>query len=134
MNSQSITPKISSHGLINKYEYFNLNYSTIHIFSQKYFVNTIHVNSETLRLLFTANHPIIGSLCEPEFQGHFRPHTNQHMIYSTKHNPSNPNNPCTITNFPKRALKIPTIRSQVLGSIKRPLKASNQPKHYKTLT
>ena len=32
-------------------------------------------------------------------------------------------------NFPK----IPIIRSQVLGPIKRPFKASNQPKHYKTL-
>ena len=33
----------------------------------------------------------------------------------------------------KNSLKIPTIRSQVLGLIKRPFKASNQPKHYKTL-
>ena len=33
----------------------------------------------------------------------------------------------------KNSLKIPTIRSQVLGPIKRPFKASNQPKHYKTL-
>ena len=48
MNSQSITPKISSHGLINNHEQFDLNYSTIHIFSQKYFVNTIHVNCGTL--------------------------------------------------------------------------------------
>ena len=128
-HSSSILPKISSHGLIYKYEQFDLNYSTKQIISQKYFVNTIHVSSETLRLLFTANHPIIGSLCEPEFHGHFRPHTNQHMIYSTKHNPSSPNSPCTVTDCPKRALKIPTIRSQVLGHIKRSFKASNQPKH-----
>ena len=67
MNFQSITPKISPHGLINKYEQFNLNYSTIHIFSQKYFVNTIHMNSETLGLLFTANHQTSVPLCEPEF-------------------------------------------------------------------
>ena len=128
-HSSSISPKISSYGLIYNYEQFDLNYSTKHIISQKYFVNTIHVNSEPLGLLFTANHPIIGSLCEPKFHGHFRPHTNQHMIYSIKHNPSSPNSPCTVTDCPKRALKIPTIRSQVLGPIKRPFKASNQPKH-----
>ena len=45
-NSQSITPKISSHGIINKHEQFNLNHSTKHIFTQKYFVNTIHVNGK----------------------------------------------------------------------------------------
>ena len=45
--SQSITPKISSRWLINKHEQFNLNYSTKHIISQKYFMNTIHVNSKT---------------------------------------------------------------------------------------
>ena len=33
----------------------------------------------------------------------------------------------------KNSPKIPTIMSQVLGPIKRPFKASNQPKHYKTL-
>ena len=33
----------------------------------------------------------------------------------------------------KNSPKIPTIRSQVLGPIKRSFKASNQPKHYKTL-
>ena len=31
--------------------------------------------------------------------------------------------------YPKRAPKIPTIRSQVLGPIKWPLTASNQPNH-----
>ena len=128
-HSSSISSKISSHGLINKHEQFHLNYSTKHIISQKYFMNTIHVNSETLELLFTANNPIIGSLCEPEFHGHFRPHTNQHMIYRTKQNPSSLNSPCTVTDCPKRALKISTILSQVLGPIKRPFKASNQSKH-----
>ena len=129
VNSQSITPKISTHGLIKKYEQFDLNYSTKHIIPQKYFVNTIHVNSETLGLLFTANQPIIGSLCEPEFHGHFRPHTNQHMIYSTKHNPRSLNSPCTFTDCPKRALKILTIRSQVMEPIKQSFKALNQSKH-----
>ena len=52
-HSPSITQKIISHGLIIKYEQFDLNYSTKHIISQKYFINTIHMNSETLGLLFT---------------------------------------------------------------------------------
>ena len=48
--------KISSHGLINKHEQFILDHSTIHIFThkkKKRFCVTIHVNSETLGLLFT---------------------------------------------------------------------------------
>ena len=102
MNSQSITPKISSHGLINKYEQFNLNYSTIHIFSQKYFVNTIHMNSETLGLLFTTNHPTSVPYCEPEIHGHFRPHTHQNMIYCINQRLRCPNSPCTVTDCPKR--------------------------------
>ena len=53
-HSPSITPKISSYGLINKYEQFDLNYSTNHIISQKYFMNTIHMNNKTIGLLFTA--------------------------------------------------------------------------------
>ena len=44
--------KISLHGLINKHEQFILNNSTKHIFTPKIHV-TIHVNSETLGLLFT---------------------------------------------------------------------------------
>ena len=43
-HSSSITPKISSQGLINKHEQFYLNYSPEHIFLTKYFLNTIHVN------------------------------------------------------------------------------------------
>ena len=81
-HSPSITPKISSHGLINKYEQFNLNYSTKPIFSQKYFMNTIHVSSETLALLFTATLSTSVPLCEPEIHGHFRPHTHHNTIYS----------------------------------------------------
>ena len=52
--------KINSHGLINKHEQFILNHSTKHIFTQNYFMShsctihvTIHMNSKTLRLLFT---------------------------------------------------------------------------------
>ena len=37
-HSSSISPKISSHGLIYNYEQFDLNYSTKHMISQKYFV------------------------------------------------------------------------------------------------
>ena len=75
-HSPSITQKISSHGLINKYEQFDLNYSTKHIISQKYFMSTIHVNSKTLGggggggggggLLFTATLSTSVPLCEPE--------------------------------------------------------------------
>ena len=79
-HSPSIAPKISSH--VNKHEQFNLNYSTKHIISQKYFLNTIHVNSETSGLLCTANHPTSVPLCEPEFHSHFRPHTHHNTIYS----------------------------------------------------
>ena len=96
-HSPSITPKIISHGLINNYEQFNLNYSTIHIFTQNYFVFTIHMNSETLRLLFTANHPISVPLCEPEFHSHFRPHTHHNTIYFTIYTINNPNSPWTVT-------------------------------------
>ena len=93
------TPKISSHGLINKYEQFILNYSTIHIIPQKYFENTIHVNSETLGLLFTSNHPTSVSLGEPEFHSHF-------TIY-------NPNSPWTVTDCPHGFLKIPHLGSKI---------------------
>ena len=109
MNSQSITPKISSHGLINKYEQFNLNYSTIHIFSHKYFVNIIHVNSETLGLLFMANHPTSVPHCESEIHGHFRPYTHHNTIYSTYYTMNNPNSPWTVTDCPNLFLKLPLL-------------------------
>ena len=105
-HSPLIIPKISSHELINQYEQFNLNYSTNHTISQKYFMNTIHVNSETLGLLFTAKHPIIGSLCEPEFHGHFRPHTHQHTIYSINYHTMSPNSPHPLSRTAHTALKI----------------------------
>ena len=113
MNSQSITPKISSHGLFNKYEQFNLNYSTIHIFSQNYFVNTIHMNSETLGLLFTANHPTSVPHCEPEIHGHFRLFTHHNTIYSTNYTMSNPNSLWTVTDCPNGFLKLPHLGSKI---------------------
>ena len=66
-HSSSISPKVSSHGLIYNYEQFDLNYSTKHIISQNYFVNTIHVNSETLGLLFMANHQYRFHFVNPNF-------------------------------------------------------------------
>ena len=81
-HSPSITPKVSSYGLINKYEQFNLNYSTKPIFSQKYFMNAIYVNSETLGLLFTATLSTAVPLCEPEIHSHFRPQTHHNTICS----------------------------------------------------
>ena len=78
----------------------------------------------------------IGSLSEPEFLGHFRPYTYQSTIlYINQHN-LNPNSPyvglCR-NGQQRKSQKFPTIRSHVLGPIKRPLTASNQPKHRKTL-
>ena len=113
MNSQFITQKISSHELINKYEQFNLNYSTVHIFSQKYFVNTIHMNSETLGLLFKTNHPTSVPHCEPEIHGHFRPFTHHNTIYSTNYTMNNPNSPWIVTDYPNGFLKLPHLGSKI---------------------
>ena len=112
-HSPSITPKISSHELINKHEQFNLNYSTKPIFSQKHFMSTIHVNSETIGLLFTANHPISIPLCEPEFYSHFRPHTHHNTIYITNYTINNPNSPCTVTDCPNGFLKLSYLGSKI---------------------
>ena len=52
--------------------------------------------------------------------------------YTPKHNSqhkSSHNHLKQSLHCPKRVQNIPTIRSQVLGLIKRPLTASNQPKH-----
>ena len=126
-HSPSITLKISSHGLIDTYEQFDFNYSTKHIISQKYFMNTIHVNSETLRLLFTANHPTSVPLCDPKNQSPFRPHSHHNIIYSINYTTSSPNSPWTV----QTSSIIFTLRSQVLEPIKRSFKASNQPNHQK---
>ena len=96
-HSSSISPKISPHGLIYNYEQFDLNYSTKHIISQKYFVNTIHVNSETLGLLFTTNQPISVPLRELEFHSHSRPHTHHNTIYFIIYEINIQNSPNTIS-------------------------------------
>ena len=126
--SQFITPKISSHGLINKHEQFNLNYSTKHIFLTKYFMNAIDMNSETLGLLFTANHPTSIPLCEPKIQWPFRPHAHHNTTYSIIYTLA-----AQTVRGRSRTVQmgsiIFTLRSQVLGPIKWSFKASNQPNH-----
>ena len=99
-HSPSITLKISSHGLIDKYEQFDLNYSTKHIISQKYFMNTIHMNGETLGLLFMTNHPTSVPLCDPKNQWPFQPHSHHNIIYSINYTTSSPNSPWTVTDCP----------------------------------
>ena len=79
-HSPSITPKISSQGLINKHEQFYLNYSPEHIFLKKYFLNTIHMNSKTLELLFTTTFSTSVPPCEPEIQWLFRPFAYHNII------------------------------------------------------
>ena len=113
-NFTIITQKISSRGLINNHEQFDLNYSTNHFFLTKiYFVNTIHMNSKTIGLLFTANHPVIGSLCEPEFHSHFWPHTHHNTMYCTNFVIYNPNSPWTVTDCPHGFPKIPQLGSKI---------------------
>ena len=96
-------------------------------------MNTIHMNSETLGLLFTAKYPISVSPCEPEFYSHFRPHTHHNTICFTNYTINNPNSPSTVTDYTNWVSQFLTLRSQVLGLIKQSFKASTQPKHHKTL-
>ena len=105
--------KISSHGLIYNYEQFDLNYSTKHIISQKYFVNTIHMNSETLGLLFTANQPISVPLCEPEFHSHSRPHTHHNKIYFIIYEINIQNSPNTISDCTNGLQKLQQFGSKI---------------------
>ena len=72
-------------------------------------MNTIHVNSETLRLLFTANHPTSVPHRELEIHGHFRPYTHHNTIYSTNYTMNNPNNPWTVMDCPNGFLKPPHL-------------------------
>ena len=113
-HSSSISPKTSSHGLIYNYEQFDLNYSTKHIISQKYFVNTIHMNSETLELLFMTNHQHRFHFVKPKFPSHFRPHTHHYTIYFTNYTINNPNSPWIVTDCTIWVPQFLTIRSQVL--------------------
>ena len=85
---------------------------------------TAHMNSKTLGFTVPSTHQFIGSLCEPEFHGHFRPHTNQYMIYFTIFTTNNPNSPCTVTDGINGFPNFLTIQFQALGRIKRPLTVS----------
>ena len=76
-------------------------------------MNTIHVNSETLGLLFLANHPTSVPHYEPEIHGHFRPYTHHNTIYSTNYTMNNPNSPWTVTDCPNGFLKLPHLGSKI---------------------
>ena len=76
-------------------------------------MNTIHVNSETLGLLFTANHPTSVPHCEPKIHGHFRPYTHHNTIYSTNYTMNNPNNPWIVTDYPNGFLKLSHLGSKI---------------------
>ena len=69
-------------------------------------------------------HPTLVSLFETDINGHFRLRTHQNTIYCINYTTNCPNSLWTVTKLLKWAPKIPTIRSQVLGPIKRPLTAS----------
>ena len=77
----------------------------------------------------------------PMFWDRSTPHS-RHFLISSMHfkcqisrikDPNSPQIFWAVTATRENLKKIPTIRSHVLGPIKRPLTASNQPKHGKTL-
>ena len=88
--------KISSRGLINEHEQFNLNHSIKHIFFTKIFHVTIHVNSKPSGFLFTATTQHRFN----KFHGHSRPHTYQSTIYGINYTIWHPNSPWTVTDCP----------------------------------
>ena len=94
-----------------------------------YFVNTIHVNSETLGLLFMANHQHRFHFVNQNFIAisgliHI---TIQFVSQITTQTPKTAHK--TITDCTIGFHKFLTLRFQDLGPIKRPFKASTQPKH-----
>ena len=91
------------------------------------------MNSETLGSLYTSKYLISVSPCEPELYSHFRPHTHHNPIYFTIFTINNPNSQWSVTDCTNGFQNFLTIRFQDLGPIKRPFKASNRPKHHKTL-
>ena len=96
-------------------------------------MNTIHMNSETLGLLYTSKYPISVSPYEPELYSHFRPYTHHNLICFTNFMINNPNNPWSVTDCTNGFQNFLTIRFHDLGPIKRLFKVSNRPKHHKTL-
>ena len=91
------------------------------------------MDSETLELLYTSKYPISVSPCGPELYSHFRPHTQHNPICFTNFTINNPNSPWSVMDCINGFKIFLTIRFQDLGPIKRPFKASNRPKHHKTL-
>ena len=96
-------------------------------------MNTIHVNSETLGLLFTANHPMSVPLCEPEIQWPFQPHTHHHIIYSINYTINNPNSPWTVTDCPNGFQKLPHLGSKIWDRSNGRSRPQTNPIIYKTL-
>ena len=67
-------------------------------------MNTIHMNSKTFGLLFTATLSTLVPLCEHEIHGHFRPHAHHNIIYCVNYDSRCPNSPHpsrTVHNGPK---------------------------------
>ena len=91
------------------------------------------MNSETLGLLYTSKYLISVSPCESELYSHFRPHTHHNPICFTNFTINNPNSPWSVMDCTNGFQNFLTIRFQDSGPIKRPFKASNRPKHHKTL-
>ena len=76
-------------------------------------MNTIHVNSETLGLLFTAKYPISVLLCEPEFHSHFWPHTHHNTIYFIIYEITIQNSPNTIMDCTNGLQKLQHFGSKI---------------------
>ena len=148
--------KISSCGLINEYEKFNLNHSIKNIFSQKYFMNTIHITIPMSLFMCYYSHITIHVSILTCHYSH-KPGTifnspNNRTVGCSQwvargqptHQTSVPlggtefhtyfqspthQNTIYCHGLPKWVPKIFTLRFQDLGPIKRPLTASNQHKY-----
>ena len=112
--SQSIIPKISSLGLIIKHELQLELLKQTHFHTKIYFCVTIHMNSETLGLLFTTKYLISVSPCETELYSYFRPHTHHNTNCFTIYTIYNPNSSCTVTDDTNGFQNFLTIRFQAL--------------------
>ena len=76
-------------------------------------MNTIHVNSETLGLLFTTNQPISVPLCEPEFLSHSQPHTHHNTIYFIIYEINIQNSPNIVTDCKNGLQKLQQFGSKI---------------------
>ena len=71
------------------------------------------MNSKTLGLLFTANHPISVPLCEPEFHSYSRPHTHHDTIYFIIYEIKIQNSPNTVTDCTNGLQKLQQFGSKI---------------------